>query len=77
MNIWNRDFSEAPRDGSEVLICFVDQGQVLKLVRFNLVHGYWVSKGTPELGLNSQNLMWQEIVLPEQAKALEAGKGEG
>jgi hypothetical protein len=57
-------WATAPRDGEEILIRYVDQGNVKRLVSFFVLRGYWKSKGEPLLGLDNQNLEWLRIPAP-------------
>lgn len=56
-----REWDTAPSDGSEILVRFKHQGNVVRLCRFNIVHGYWESKGVPVLGLCNQGCQWHHV----------------
>ena len=36
----------APKDGSEFVVCNMNQGGIKNLVSWNTIHGYWQSKGS-------------------------------
>lgn len=52
-------FNSAPEDGTEILVVFPQQGNVMLLVNYNRIHGYWESKGKPKIGLEHQGCLWQ------------------
>jgi len=35
----------APKDGKEILVININQGNIFNLISWNTVHGYWQSKG--------------------------------
>ena len=39
--------------GKELLVCNMNQGEVMTLVRWNTIHGRWESKGVPILSLQA------------------------
>ena len=51
--------------GKELLVCDMNQGGVMTLVRWNTIHGYWESKGKPILSLQDTHWMIPELPLPE------------
>lgn len=44
-----QNIETAPKDGKEILVCNIRQGSITQLVRWDKIHGYWVSKGKPDL----------------------------
>lgn len=54
----------APKDGSEFLVVYGRQGNVMKLVRMNRMHGFFTSKGVPELGLMNNATHWMPLPTP-------------
>lgn len=49
----------APKNGSEILVCNVNQGGVRQLVSWNQVYHYWQCKG--EVDLHFQWTHWISI----------------
>lgn len=51
----------APKDGSDVLAVYGRQGNVMQIVRWNALHGFWQSKGEPEIGFTSNATGWMPL----------------
>lgn len=64
MNTEWKPIASAPKDGSEFLACYGRQGNVLQLVKWNKIHGYFESKGKPELGFTSNATDWMPVSAP-------------
>jgi len=62
-----RPIETAPKDGTEIIICFKSQGNVMMLYRWNTVHKYWQGKGDPAFGMESQNVVWTHKPQPPPA----------
>ena len=50
----------APKDGEEILVCNTRQGNVKILINWNKIHGYWESKGKPQLNMQASH--WLRIL---------------
>ena len=57
---WKPWTAVRPDDG-EVLVVYPNQGNVMKLVSFNHVHGFWESKGQSITGIENQGCYWMSI----------------
>lgn len=55
-----KDFDSAPKD-REILVVFPNQGNVFLLIKWDNIHGYWVSKAEPKLGIENQGCKWTDI----------------
>ena len=69
-----RPFDSAPKDGREILAAFPKQGNAVIMVRWSTIHGYWVSKGEPQLGIGVQSCLWANI---PALSVVPAGREEG
>lgn len=58
MSGW-KEISSAPKDGTEFLARWPQQGNVVQLISWNIIHGYWQSKGTQHPHL--QATLWAPI----------------
>ncbi len=54
-------FDTAPKDGTEVLIRFPLQGNVVLLVNWNVIHKHWESKGKHQEAIEYQGCLWTTI----------------
>ena len=48
----------APKDGTEIIVCNMNQGGVKKLIWWNKVHCHWVQKGD---FVHMQDTHWADI----------------
>jgi len=55
----------APKDGAEFLTCNMRQGGVKRLVSWNIIHGYWQSKG---VGIGAHQIGTHWTAIPELPK---------
>ena len=55
-----------PKTGEEVLVCYTLQNNVMELVRWSTIHGYWLNKGKPELHMHAN--LWARITKSEKEK---------
>lgn len=39
----------APKTGHEILVCNVNQGSIIQLIRWNRIHEYWEHRGEPDI----------------------------
>lgn len=61
--------SSAPKDGGEFLACFVRQGNVVQVVKWNALHGFWQSKGEPLIGFSTNATHWARLpALPKSSQ---------
>lgn len=51
----------APKNGQEILVIYMRQMGVMKLVNWNKIHKYWESKGEPSLGLENNATHWMPL----------------
>ena len=51
----------APKDGTEFVAAYERQGFVKELVRWNTVHGFWMSKGEWLPGFEANATHWLEL----------------
>ncbi len=56
----------APKSGTEILVCYKNQGNVMQLVSFDRVYSLWKSKGEPVFGLEQNATHW--MPLPDAPK---------
>lgn len=56
-----RPIAEAPKDDTEIIVCFRSQQNVRMIYRFNTLHKRWESKGDPRPGLEYQDVVWQPL----------------
>ena len=54
----------APKDGNEFLAIYGRQGNVMQIIKWNALHGFWQSKGEPEIGFTSNATGWQPLPAP-------------
>ena len=58
-----QEFESAPKDGTEILICYPYQPRIYDIVSFNRIHQYWTAKGHAILGLEKQGTVWMDLPL--------------
>ena len=68
-----QDIATAPKDGTEFLACWPQQGHVVQLISWNRIHGYWQSKGQPKVSMHAK--LWMPIRDPRQALCAQPVEG--
>ncbi len=51
----------APKDGKEFIVRYPLQMNCKQLVYWNLIHGFWMSKGVAQMGLGNQQAEWHPL----------------
>lgn len=60
MSTW-KSLSSAPRDGSEILICYPHQPGTYQLISYSPLWKQWIEKGSAQSGLEQQGCLWTEL----------------
>ena len=55
----------APKDGKEFIVRYPLQMNCKQLVYWNLIHGFWMSKGVAQMGLGNQQAEWHPLPADE------------
>ena len=73
--MWQK-IETAPKDGTEFLVCYGRQQNVMELIYYNRIHRFWASKGKPVLGFVESATHWMPLPPPPTDTAPAAQREE-